>query len=44
LVPELVQMTGIPNEMRTDFNFMKELSQYTRVNPEQRIDNIHRMA
>lgn len=37
-------MTGIPAEMKTDFNFMKQLSQYTRVNPDERINNIHNMA
>ena len=37
-------LTGIPSEMKTDFQFMKKLSEYTRLNPDVRIDTIHKMA
>ena len=30
--------------MKTNFQFMKKLSEYTRLNPDERIDKIHNMA
>ncbi|CAG00907.1 unnamed protein product, partial [Tetraodon nigroviridis] len=34
--------TGLTNEMRSDFNIMKELSRHTRLTPEQREQHLHR--
>ncbi|KAG8319564.1 Piwi-like protein 2, partial [Homalodisca vitripennis] len=36
LIPELCYMTGLTEEMRNDFKVMKDVSNYTRVNPNQR--------
>lgn len=36
LVPELCYMTGLTDEMRADFKVMKDISQATRVTPNQR--------
>ncbi|XP_074601389.1 piwi-like protein Siwi [Brevipalpus obovatus] len=33
LVPELCVLTGLTEEMRKDFNFMKEIAQYSRMDP-----------
>ena len=33
LVPELVQMTGLDEDMRKDFGLMNEVAKYTRLNP-----------
>lgn len=33
LVPELCKLTGMTDEMRTNFSAMKDVSQYTRVDP-----------
>ncbi|KAF3427934.1 hypothetical protein E2986_02003 [Frieseomelitta varia] len=37
LVPELCRVTGIDQEMRENFTLMRDLADYTRVNPEARI-------
>ncbi|XP_018335086.1 piwi-like protein Ago3 [Agrilus planipennis] len=37
LVPELCFMTGLTDEMRSDFKVMKDVAQYTRVTPNQRL-------
>lgn len=36
LVPELCYLTGLTDEMRSDFKVMKDVASYTRVNPNQR--------
>lgn len=36
LIPELCNLTGISEAMRTDFNLMKEMAKYTRITPNQR--------
>jgi aubergine-like protein len=36
LVPELCYLTGLTDEMRSDFHVMKDISMYTRVTPNQR--------
>lgn len=36
LVPELCFMTGLTDEMRSDFKVMKDIATYTRVTPNQR--------
>ena len=40
LVPELCKMTGMEDEDRQNFNLMKELAQYTKLEPTQRMDEI----
>jgi len=40
LVPELCMLTGMSDAMRTDFKIMKEVGNYTRASPEQRIKSI----
>lgn len=41
LVPELCRMTGLSEVMRGNFLLMKDLSQYTRVNPGNRIERLN---
>lgn len=36
LVPELCYLTGLTDEMRSDFKVMKDVATYTRVSPNQR--------
>jgi len=36
LVPELCYLTGLTDEMRSDFHVMKDISMYTRITPNQR--------
>jgi len=36
LIPELCYMTGLTDEMREDFNVMKDLASHTRITPGQR--------
>ncbi|CAH1965527.1 unnamed protein product [Acanthoscelides obtectus] len=38
LIPELSNMTGLTDEMRSDFKVMKDVAQYTRITPNQRIN------
>ena len=38
LVPELCQMTGLTDQMRSDFRVMKDVAQFTRVTPMQRLE------
>jgi len=40
LVPELVQMTGLDDRMRSNFKIMKEVANYTRLEPKQRMEQI----
>ena len=42
LVPELCHMTGLTDEMRSDFRVMKDLAVHTRVEPMQRVDTLTR--
>lgn len=37
LVPELCIMTGLSEELRSDFNVMKNLAQYMRMTPDKRV-------
>nr|XP_045595605.1 piwi-like protein Siwi isoform X2 [Procambarus clarkii] len=37
LVPELCTMTGLTDDMRADFNMMKDLAQYMRMGPDKRV-------
>ncbi|XP_050437858.1 piwi-like protein Siwi [Adelges cooleyi] len=37
LVPELCVMTGLTTQMRNNFNLMKEMASYTRINPDERV-------
>jgi hypothetical protein len=36
LVPELCYLTGLTDEMRSDFHVMRDISMYTRITPNQR--------
>ena len=40
LVPELCLLTGMTDSMRADFRIMKEVSNFTRLNPEKRKEAI----
>ncbi|MPC55441.1 Piwi-like protein 1 [Portunus trituberculatus] len=40
LVPELCLMTGFTDEMRADFNMMKDLAEYLRSPPDQRVNSL----
>lgn len=42
LVPELCYMTGLTDEMRSDFKVMKDVAQYTRVTPNQRMNALRK--
>jgi len=44
LVPELVQMTGLDEDMRKDFNLMTEVAKFTRLNPDQRMQQIKSLS
>jgi aubergine-like protein len=37
LVPELCNLTGLTDELRSNFSVMKELANYTKVSPHQRV-------
>jgi len=40
LIPELVQMTGLDDDMRKDFKLMSRVAEYTRLDPIARFDKI----
>lgn len=40
LIPELCRMTGLTDEARADFNIMKELAYYTKLEPTDRMDRV----
>uniref|UniRef100_A0A1B6F8K3 Piwi domain-containing protein n=2 Tax=Cuerna arida TaxID=1464854 RepID=A0A1B6F8K3_9HEMI len=40
LIPELCRMTGLTDEMRSNFNLMRALSNHTRIGPKDRIDRL----
>ncbi|XP_062547222.1 protein aubergine-like [Armigeres subalbatus] len=40
LVPELCQMTGLTEQMRSDFRMMRAMSDHTRLNPDRRIERL----
>jgi aubergine-like protein len=40
LVPELCRMTGITDEMRGNFTFMRDLGEHTRINPPVRLKRL----
>lgn len=40
LVPELVQTTGLTDDMRRNFNLMRTLADYTRLTPDKRIQRL----
>jgi len=51
LVPELCRMTGLTDNMISDFRVMKDVAVFTRIGPDQRqkclkkfIDNVHKSA
>lgn len=40
LIPELCVMTGLTEEMRSDFNMMKDLAEYLRSPPDKRVHSL----
>ena len=44
LVPELVSLTGMTNDQRADFNTMKTLAPFTKLNPEKRMYTCNKAA
>lgn len=40
LVPELCRLTGLTDEMRSNFKLMSALAEHTRVGPSQRINKL----
>jgi len=40
LIPQLVQMTGLDDEMRANFQLMTEVAKHTRLDPSQRMQQI----
>lgn len=40
LVPELCRVTGLTDQMRSDFRMMRAMSDYTRLNPDRRIERL----
>jgi aubergine-like protein len=40
LIPELSRATGMTDQMRSNFKLMKEISEFTRLNPEKRVNNL----
>ncbi|XP_035779822.1 protein aubergine-like [Anopheles albimanus] len=40
LVPELCQMTGLTDTMRSDFKMMRAMADHTRLNPDRRIERL----
>ena len=44
LIPELCHMTGLTDEMRSDFRVMKDLAVHTRVGPKERIETMQKFV
>ena len=44
LVPELCNMTGLSDEMRNNFNLMRELSGFLNMPPQQRAMKLHQFS
>lgn len=42
LVPELVRVTGLNDEMRKNFNLMRTLADHTRLTPDRRIERLEK--
>ncbi|XP_001352313.3 protein piwi isoform X1 [Drosophila pseudoobscura] len=42
LIPELCRVTGLTESMRSNFQLMRAISDYTRMNPDRRIDRLRR--
>lgn len=42
LIPEFCQMTGLTDEMRSNFQLMKSLTGYLHVSPERRVDAVRK--
>lgn len=40
LVPELCQLTGLTDQMRNDFNLMKKIGDFSRLDPNKRCQNL----
>ena len=43
LVPELVGLTGLPDDMRNDFRAMRDVAVYTKLNPDQRTEKMEKL-
>lgn len=44
LVPELVSLTGLDDSMRNDFTFMRDIGQYTKPSPQDRLNDSKELA
>ncbi|XP_014259810.1 piwi-like protein Siwi isoform X3 [Cimex lectularius] len=44
LVPELCRLTGLTDDMRSNFQLMRALAEHTRVVPEARIQKLHKFS
>lgn len=44
LIPELCVATGLTDAMRSDFHMMKDLAQFTRMNPDRRVLTIRKFS
>lgn len=44
LIPELCYLTGLTDEMRSDFKVMRDIAQITRVTPQQRVDSLRKFC
>ncbi|KAH8341627.1 hypothetical protein KR059_012367 [Drosophila kikkawai] len=42
LIPELCRVTGLTDNMRSNFQLMRAMSEHTRMNPDRRIDRLRR--
>ncbi|BFF94970.1 protein piwi [Drosophila madeirensis] len=42
LIPELCRVTGLTDNMRSNFQLMRAMSDHTRMNPDRRIDRLRR--
>ncbi|CAL1531960.1 unnamed protein product [Lymnaea stagnalis] len=43
LIPELCTITGLSEQMRTDFNIMRDLAVHTRIGPAERLGQIQKL-
>ncbi|XP_022105120.1 piwi-like protein 1 [Acanthaster planci] len=40
LIPELCMLTGLSDDVRSDFHVMKDLAQHTRISPDDRVNSL----
>ncbi|KAH8412600.1 hypothetical protein KR009_003550 [Drosophila setifemur] len=44
LIPELCRVTGLTDDMRSNFQLMRAMSEHTRMNPERRIERLRKFS